>query len=307
MRMYYMFSVFLSLMLLACCDVEGQYYTTPGTEIVGQATPYQSLTVGQPMQYPSAGYQSTASQYSQYYTMGPALNTHVASPQPFNIEGNIPSTVYFGYQQQPVPFSQYVSSPNYATTESLWIKGTDSWAQYAQVPLGATVSLIAISPKGGSGYITDTHPTGQPYSLNYYFYPYSELTFYADTPGRHTLSFTIPGDPSNPVTIDVMGAYTPPRYYTPNYNYYPYWNYWGWGPWWGWWGSGRHEAGDHEGGGTQGGGGNQGGGGTQGGGGGTGGGAVLPGQVGEHGQSGEHGKAGEHGQGAARSQAARAK
>jgi hypothetical protein len=82
-----------------------------------------------------------------------------------------------------------------------------------------------MSPNGGSGYISDTHPNGQTYTFNNFFYPDSQLTFYADTPGRHTLTFGIPGDPSNPVTIDVMGSYNPPAFYNPpsyNSGYYPF-------------------------------------------------------------------------------------
>jgi hypothetical protein len=50
---------------------------------------------------------------------------------------------------------------------------------------------------------------GQTYSYNYFFYPNtSRLTFFADTPGRHTMSFAVGGISSNPVVIDVTGTVT---------------------------------------------------------------------------------------------------
>ncbi len=139
--------------------------------------------------------------------------------------------------------SQYQSSPAYTGANALWIKGATAWTQYAVVPQGATVSLFAISPTGGSGSLTSD---GQTYSNNYVFYPNSLLTFYAGTIGRHTLSFAINGLSSNQVVIDVVGGtYTQPNnnpvytqptnypgYYPENYpgysqepwDYYP-WNY----------------------------------------------------------------------------------
>jgi hypothetical protein len=115
----------------------------------------------------------------------------------------MPSTVYLGEQMKSVPYSQYQSSPAYTGANSLWIKGTQDWTQYAVVPQGATVSLFAISPTGGSGSLTSD---GQIYSNNYVFYPNSLLTFYAGTIGRHTLSFAINGQSSNQVVLDVVGG-----------------------------------------------------------------------------------------------------
>jgi hypothetical protein len=222
MRRYQLFAAIMGLILLAgLSGVEGQYVPQQ-VEAIGQPTPTE--TVGYPAIHQISPVGQT-SQYSQYYTMGPAPNTHITAPQQFIMEGNTPTTVYFGYQQQPVAYSQYQSSPTYNKGDTLWIKGLDSWAQHAQVPLGALVTLLAMSPNGGSGYISDTHPNGQAYTFNYFFYPDSQLTFYADTPGRHTLTFGIPGDPSNPVTIDVMGSYNPPAFYNPpsyNSGYYPF-------------------------------------------------------------------------------------
>ncbi len=58
-----------------------------------------------------------------------------------------------------------------------------------------------------------TDASGQVSNYNYYFYPYSKLTFYADRPGRNSLSFTTDGASSNAVVIDVMSVYTPQSSY----------------------------------------------------------------------------------------------
>ena len=76
MKRYRLITALLSLILLACLSgVEGQYmqmgsggYTSPSPTLVSQTTP-QTSQVGQ-----------TANQYSQYYTMGPAPNTHITAP-----------------------------------------------------------------------------------------------------------------------------------------------------------------------------------------------------------------------------------
>ncbi|MDD1742530.1 MAG: hypothetical protein LUQ47_04270 [Methanotrichaceae archaeon] len=187
----------LTLILFACLiGVEGQQYmdmqyptmsisyNTPSPTTVG----YQTTT-----QTSQAGQTTGVSQYSQYYTMGPALNTHISAPQQFNISSNTPATVYFSYQRQPVAYSQYQSNPTYPKINSRWIKGSDSWAQYAQVPQGAVILLLAISPNGGNGYIREMDPSGPMYNYNYFFYPNSELASYADTHGRHTISFGLAG------------------------------------------------------------------------------------------------------------------
>jgi len=202
-------SALLALILLACLSgVQGQY-STP--------------TSGYSAAAPSATQNNAQyTQYSQYYTMntGPAPNTHISVPQQYNITSIMPTTVYFSNQMQPVPFSMYKSNPTYLRNDSLWIKGSTDWSQYAVVPVGANVTLLAISATGGSGILNLVDANGQTYSYNYFFYPNSSrLTFYADAPGRHTMSFVVGGISSNPVVIDVTGTVT--MTYTPTSNYYP--------------------------------------------------------------------------------------
>ena len=91
------------------------------------------------------------------------------------------------------------------------------------------IEHTALSPKGGEGFINEIDPNGKTNNYNFYFYPASLLSFYADTPGRYVLSFVLAGKPSNQVTIDVVGTYKAPRYYNlPSYysGFYPYyWDY----------------------------------------------------------------------------------
>jgi hypothetical protein len=179
---------------------------------------------------PSAGYSTPAPstsqsplQYSQFYTtpFGPAPTNPIGAPQLIDITGYIPSTLYIGEQMQAVPYSQYRSNPAYTGANSLWIKGSTAWTQYALVPLGSTLSLLAISPTGGNGLLTFADSNGQTYNQNYFFYHDSLLSFYASTIGRHTLSFAINGQSSNQVVIDVAaGAYNQPSNY-PSYTNYP--------------------------------------------------------------------------------------
>ena len=218
MKNYRLFSTLLAIIVIACLfGVQGQFqeqYITPSS---GYSTVTQSAA-------------QTQLKYSQFYTMIPglALSNPIGAPQQFDIAGSVPSTVYLGEQMQPVPYSQYQFDPAFTGANSLWIKGATDWAQYAVVPQGATVSLLAISPTGSSGSLNFLDSDGQTYSHNYFFYPNSLLTFYADKIGRHMLSFAVNGQSSNQVVIDVIGTYTQSSNYPVNYpEYYPGYYY----PW----------------------------------------------------------------------------
>ncbi len=219
MKMLRVFQALLALILLASLSgVQGQYNATT----VGYSSQYNTSTVGYSATAPNTVQASAQyAQFSQYYTMntGPAPTTHIGVPQPYEIAGNTPTTIYFGNQMQPVRFSQYQSTPTFSESNSLWIKGATSWSQYAVVPVGANVSLLAMSPNGGSGVLNFVDANGQTYSYNYFFYPISQLNFYADIPGRHTIYFVVGGTPSNQVVIDVAGTTT--MTYAPTNSYYP--------------------------------------------------------------------------------------
>jgi len=207
-----------------------QYPTSGGDDAMSNPTSFGSPPTAQTSQ---AGQTTNESQYSQYYTIGAAPSTHITAPQQFSIEGNIPDTVYLNDQRKPITYFQYQSSSTYRIN-SLWIKGSDNWTRYAQVPQGAIVPLLAISPNGGDGHIKEMYDNGQMNNYNYFFYPYSKMIYYAGTPGRNRLSLSLAGQPSNHIVIDVIGTYKPPSNYNPpSYysGYYPY--YYGHYPHWG--------------------------------------------------------------------------
>ena len=149
---------------------------------------------------------------AQYYTMPTvsAPSTHISAPAQIAIVGKTPAIVYLGTQQQSVPYSQYQANADNAVAPLLWIQEAGSWTQYVEVPQGATVTLIAVSPTGASGYLSEIL-NGVAYNSSFYFYPNSMLTFYADSIGQHTLSVNINGQSSNQVTINVI-AYVPQQF-----------------------------------------------------------------------------------------------
>src|SRR5271157_2054898 len=172
--------------------------------------------------------QGNASQYSQFYQMlsGTAPSNLISAPEQYDITGHTPNNVYLTMQNQAVPYSRYQANMNYSGN-ALWIQGTTDWAQYAVVPQGSIVPLIATSHIEGIGNLAFKDYDGQIYGNNFYFYPDNRLTFYADNPGRYTLSFVSGNKSSNAVVIDVTGVYTPPSNYLPTpmtYNsaYNPY-------------------------------------------------------------------------------------
>jgi hypothetical protein len=195
--------------------------------------------------------------YSQYYSIynGPSTAKHIEAPRQYVFGDVTPSTVYLGSQMQAMPYPQYYAT--YTGGNSLWIKGTTSLTQYAKVPQGSILSLLATSPAGGEGSLYETYPDGKVSRSDFYFYPTSSIGFYADTVGRHVLNFFLAGQPSNQIIIDVVSTYKPPAYYAlPTYNagYYPwYWDYypsyWSYYPYyWGYYPTYRdyhHDGGDH--------------------------------------------------------------
>ncbi len=206
MKIHGLFQALLALVLLACAfGAQGQY------------------------SMPTSGY-STAAPTNQYAaTTGSAPSTHISAPVHIDLIGKIPTILSLGTQNQEVPYSEYMSNPANAGIVSLWAQSGTRWVQTTTVSQGASVSLIAISATGGSGYLNEMHPDGTMSSSNLYFYPgSSEMNFYADAIGRHILSIVINGKTSNTVIIDVTGTYVPPRNYLPP-RYYPNYGYGGLG------------------------------------------------------------------------------
>lgn len=159
--------------------------------------------------------------FSQYFWSykGSTPKKHIESPKKHVIVDSTPSTVYFSYQMQAVPYTQYQSNAAYTGGNSLWILGSSSWSQYAKVPQWSGLTLLATSSTGGNGYLYEITPDGKLSKESFYFFPgSSQIDFYADTIGQHVLLFIIGGQVSNAIVIDVTSTY-PPTYpqTTPSY------------------------------------------------------------------------------------------
>jgi hypothetical protein len=107
-----------------------------------------------------------------------------------------------------------------ASSNLLRLETPCGWSQQIVIPQGATAYLVVLAAKEGIGELKELSPDGNIYKYNYFFRRYDHLPFYADTPGRHVLSYAIDGIESNPVVIDVPGTYVPtvsptPRTATP--------------------------------------------------------------------------------------------
>ncbi len=135
---------------------------------------------------------------------------HIEAPKKSDIKGKTPNTVYFSYQMQAMPYTQYQTYATYTGGNSLWIQGSTSWSQYARVPQGSSLSLMATSSNGGNGNLYEINPDGKLYKNAFYFYPgYNQIDFYADSIGQHILLFVIDGQVSTSVVIDVVSYYPP--------------------------------------------------------------------------------------------------
>mgnify|MGYP001302799026 CR=1 FL=1 len=164
--------------------------------------------------------------YSQYYwiSKGPAPKKHIETPKKHVAVDSTPTTVYFSHQMKALPYSQYQSYATYTGGNSLWIQSSSSWSQYARVPQGSGLSLLATSTAGGNGYLYEITPDGKLSKESFYFFPgNSQIGFYADTIGQHVLLFIIGGQVSNAIVIDVTGYYPPtyPPSYPPSYQPVP--------------------------------------------------------------------------------------
>ncbi len=160
--------------------------------------------------------------FTQYYSIDKVSGSkkpkkHIDAPKKHEIKDEIPTTVYFSYQMQAIPYAQYQTYPTYTGGNSLWIQGTTSWTQYAEVPQGSSLSLLAITPTGGNGYLYEIDPNGELSKNNFYFFTgNNQIDFYADSIGQHILLFIIDGQVSNPIVIDVAPYVQP---YIPPYQY----------------------------------------------------------------------------------------
>lgn len=153
---------------------------------------------------------STFVPYREYY-MAPALprtslaRDAVGSPMLYDITGRTPSGVYYG-SGQAQNYSAYASSLS-APRNDLWIAGQANWTQYAAIPAGASLQLLASVPSGGRGglyKVIQTNSFKTDYQSMQFNPGYSSISFLAGQTGRHMLYFVVNNMPSNVVIVDVF-------------------------------------------------------------------------------------------------------
>lgn len=152
---------------------------------------------------------STFIPYRQYYVtaapMASVISQPVSSPVQYNITGRTPNGVIFGNGQAQT-YSTYASSLSMPRND-LWIAGLGNWTQYAVIPVGASVQLLANVPSGGSGSfykVVQTSSLSTDYQAISFNPGYSSMTFWAGQTGRHMLYFVVNNMPSNVVVVDVF-------------------------------------------------------------------------------------------------------
>ncbi|OPY55187.1 MAG: hypothetical protein A4E49_00488 [Methanosaeta sp. PtaU1.Bin112] len=157
-----------------------------------------------------ASSQAALQKFSQYYSSAAqAPEDQITAPLEIDLGEVQPATLYFGAAQKAVPYTQYQSYALSIGANSLWISGSSSWTQYAVVPLGSSLRMIASSPAAGYGTLYEIYPDGNLDINSFYFYPYNKIGFYADEVGQHQLFFNIGGQPSNIIVIEVVPYQSP--------------------------------------------------------------------------------------------------
>ena len=143
--------------------------------------------------------------FSSYYRMdAPESEAQLTSPAEIELNDLAPQMIYYGSDQKAVPYSQYQSYAASTGANSLWISGKSSWTQYAVVPIGSYLDMIAITPAGGYGNLYKIYPDATLDRNDYSFYPYNLIGFYASDLGEHQLFFNVDGQPSNVIVIYVV-------------------------------------------------------------------------------------------------------
>jgi len=149
------------------------------------------------------------SPFREYYTASNqrvvAVGQRVSTPARYDISQKTPTNVYYA-SGQGLTYPQYASiAPSKAN--DLWIQGTGNWSQYAVVPVGTWLQLIATAPVGGPGgfyEITQMDGATLEYNTLQFYQGYNNISFEADRAGRHMLYFVVNNQPSDVVVVDVF-------------------------------------------------------------------------------------------------------
>ncbi len=180
-----------------------------GQQVSGLPSSAQQLVIVPEQPQPSIS-------FSQFYTIEPQQPLPTAAEQmaveEYAVSGMEPQEVYFGGpEQRPVSYSEYEALATTAEPNALWIRGSDSWVRYVQVPRGSRVTLLAQTQTPGSGTFYQIFPGGGLDRSGFYLYPFSAVDFYADDIGQHIIFFVKDNVLSNGVIIDVQPFIPPPE------------------------------------------------------------------------------------------------
>jgi len=150
---------------------------------------------------------STFIPYREYYktTLTPVASGIVSSPMQYDLTGQTPNGVYYRNGQW-LPFTTY-SSSRFTQSNDLWISGQTNWTQYAVIPLGASLQLLANVPAGGTaGFfeVIANNAVKTEYKTIQFNPGYSSMSFLAGQTGRYMFYFVVNNQPSNLVIVDVL-------------------------------------------------------------------------------------------------------
>jgi hypothetical protein len=153
---------------------------------------------------------STFAPYREYYTATAApsifvMREAVSSPVLYDIAGRTPAGVYYRNGQW-MSYTSYATS-RFTQSNDLWISGQSYWTQYAAIPVGSSLQLLANVPSSGMGsffMLIQTNAVSTDYEAAQFNSGYNSMSFVAGKTGRHMLYFVVNNQQSNVVIVDVF-------------------------------------------------------------------------------------------------------
>jgi hypothetical protein len=153
---------------------------------------------------------STFIPYREYYTTAivpftSVVSDTVSSPVQYDISGRAPAGVYYRNGLW-LPYTTYAAS-QLTRSNDLWISGQNNWTQYAAIPLGSSLQLLAAVPSGGMGSffkLIQTNAVSCDYRTVQFNPGYSSMNFIAGQTGRHMFYYMVNNQASNLVVVDVF-------------------------------------------------------------------------------------------------------
>lgn len=135
--------------------------------------------------------------YAEYFSMTPFPGMEV---ERYYLSGT-PEIYRAGPAGQPLASSQ---PPAYGGAMGLWIFGSRSWTEYAIVPQGSYLRLLALHPAGGAADLYEITPSNRMVQRRLSLYPgYNLIAFRPGEAGRYILLFSVEEKISNVVMVDV--------------------------------------------------------------------------------------------------------